>query len=125
LAGRDSGEDEGRGKTKLSYSTLDDINRTRPTIGMVAVCIIQVEVLSESTEAYDRGRKFGYYRALESLQEYVLVSADRVQVECYRRQPEGQWLLTASNDLQGTIRLDSVGCEIRLAEIYEDVQVSA
>jgi len=89
------------------------------------VCIIQVEVLSESTEAYDRGRKFGYYRALESLQEYVLVSADRVQVECYRRQPEGQWLLTASNDLQGTIRLDSVGCELRLAEIYEDVQVPA
>ena len=84
-----------------------------------------IEVLSESTEAYDRGRKFGYYRALESLQEYVLVSADRVQVERYRRQPEGQWLLTASNDLQGTIRLDSVGCELRLAEIYEDVQVSA
>jgi len=84
-----------------------------------------IEVLSESTEAYDRGRKFGYYRALESLQEYVLVSADRVQVECYRRQPEGQWLLTASNDLQGTIRLDSVGCELRLAEIYEDVQVPA
>jgi len=51
--------------------------------------IVIMEVPSECAEAYDRGKKFGYYRSLESLQEYVVVSADRVQVESYRRQPEG------------------------------------
>jgi Uma2 family endonuclease len=81
-----------------------------------------LEVLSESTEAYDRGKKFGHYRTLESLQEYVLVSSDRVQVECYRRQPGGQWLLTAANNLQDTIHLASVDCEIPLAEIYEGIE---
>src|SRR5271157_364012 len=52
-----------------------------------------VEVLSPSTEAYDRGQKFAHYRAIESLSEYLLVSSDRVQVDLFTRQPDGRWLL--------------------------------
>jgi len=80
-----------------------------------------VEVLSSTTEAYDRGRKFSHYRTLEPLQEYVLVSQDRFQVECFKRQSAGQWLLTAVNRLEDTVCLDSVGCIIPLADVYEDV----
>jgi Uma2 family endonuclease len=84
-----------------------------------------VEVLSESTEAYDRGKKFSHYRTLESLQEYVLVSQDRVQVECYKRQTGGQWLLTAANRPEEPIALESVACTLRMADIYEDVELPA
>jgi Uma2 family endonuclease len=80
-----------------------------------------VEVLSPTTEAYDRGRKFSHYRALESLQEYVLVSQDRIQVECFKRQAASQWLLTAASSLEDAVCLDSVGCTIPLTDIYEDV----
>jgi Uma2 family endonuclease len=80
-----------------------------------------VEILSPTTEAYDRGKKFSHYRTLESLQEYVLVSQDRVQVECFKRQSAGQWLLTAASRPDDAVCLDSVGCTLPLADIYEDV----
>ena len=82
-----------------------------------------VEILSPTTEAYDRGKKFGLYRTLESLQEYVLVSQDRVQVECFKRQSAGQWLLTAVSRPEDAVCLDSVGCAIPVTDIYEDVEV--
>src|SRR5579862_428057 len=69
-----------------------------------------IEVLSANTEAYDRGKKFDHYRALESLREYLLVSSDRVQIERYSRQSGGQWLLTAVNRLEDSIELESAGC---------------
>ena len=81
-----------------------------------------IEVLSASTEAYDRGKKFDHYRALESLREYVLVSSDRVQIERYARQPGGQWLLTAVNRLEDSIDLESAGCTLSLSEVYERVE---
>jgi len=87
--------------------------------------VVIIEVLSESTEAYDRGKKFGHYRTLESLQEYVLVAQDRVQVERFTRQPGEQWLLTAANRLEDTIALESVGCQLHLADIYEGVDWNA
>ena len=80
-----------------------------------------VEILSPTTEAYDRGKKFSLYRTLGSLQEYVLVSQDRVQVECFKRQSAGQWLLTAASRPDDAVCLDSVGCTLPLADIYEDV----
>jgi len=87
--------------------------------------VVIIEVLSESTEAYDRGKKFGHYRTLESLQEYVLVALDRVQVERFTRQPGEQWLLTAANRLEDTIALESVGCQLHLADIYEGIDWNA
>lgn len=81
-----------------------------------------IEVLSESTERYDRGAKFMHYRRLESLQEYVLVSQQRPLVERYVRHGT-EWVLTEISDLeQGVLTLDSIGCEVALRDIYERVE---
>ena len=84
-----------------------------------------MEVLSPSTEAYDRGKKFELYRSLDSLREYVLVSSDRIQIERYSRQAEGKWLLTAASRLEDTIELESAGCALSLADVYERVEFAA
>jgi Uma2 family endonuclease len=81
-----------------------------------------VEVLSPSTEAYDRGRKFEHYRSIGSVSEYLLVSSDRIQVDLYARQADGRFLLTAASDLQETLELQSVGCRITLSALYEKVE---
>jgi Uma2 family endonuclease len=80
-----------------------------------------VEVLSRSTESNDRGRKFGHYRQLRSLREYVLIPQDEVLVERYVRQGEN-WVLTEFRNLDDTLRLDSVDCDILLREIYAKVE---
>ena len=80
-----------------------------------------VEVLSPTTESYDRGRKFAQYRLLESLREYVMVAQDQVLVERYTRHGE-EWLLTVLSDLDATLRLTSIGCEVSLREIYAKVE---
>jgi Uma2 family endonuclease len=79
-----------------------------------------VEVLSESTERKDRGTKFAAYRRLESLREYVMIDPRRVLVERYTRDGD-QWVLTLFENIDGTLRLESVGCEIPLKEIYAKV----
>src|ERR1035441_10544341 len=71
-----------------------------------------VEVLSPSTEAYDRGRKFGHYRAIESLAEYLLVSSERAGAELFTRQTDRGWLLTAAGDLRDTLQLPATGCRL-------------
>lgn len=80
-----------------------------------------VEVLSPSTESYDRGRKFQHYRALESLQEYVLIAQDSPHIERYLRQPSGEWLLADATGLDARIELSSIGCTLALADVYEKV----
>ena len=82
--------------------------------------IIVVEVLSPSTEAYDRGDKFAHYRQLEPLQEYILVSQDKVRVDHYVRQTT-QWILTDFQALDQHLPLTSIQCELPLQEIYENV----
>ena len=81
-----------------------------------------VEVLSESTEAYDRGQKFEHYRRLDSLAEYLLVAQDKAKIEHFTRQPDG-WLLTEAKGLDRVLSLPSIGCELRLAEVYDLVEV--
>jgi Uma2 family endonuclease len=82
-----------------------------------------VEVLSLSTEAYDRGDKFKLYRRSMSLQEYVLVSSRDVGVEVYERGELGRWIFTAyaAGDV---VRLRSVGVEVAIEEIYSDIRFS-
>jgi Uma2 family endonuclease len=80
-----------------------------------------IEVLSETTENYDRGEKFEAYRAIESLREYVLVDSRRVYVERYVRQGDF-WVLSVEGDLEATLHLTSVECELSLREIYADVE---
>jgi Uma2 family endonuclease len=81
-----------------------------------------IEVLSDSTEKYDRGKKFAHYRRVESLREYVLVSQDRPLVEHYARQDDGHWLLTVANGLEATVELPTVDCRLRLADVYAKVE---
>jgi len=83
-----------------------------------------VEVLSESTEKYDRGAKFQNYRKLDSLCEYVLVSQEKPLVERFVRQDSGQWLLTATETLDATVLLEAVRCNLPMAEIYAKVLVT-
>lgn len=79
-----------------------------------------IEVLSPSTESYDRGKKFEHYRALESLQEYLLVSQEQAHIERYIRQEDG-WLLTEAKGMEASIELSSVGCTLTLADVYDKV----
>jgi Uma2 family endonuclease len=80
-----------------------------------------IEVLSPSTEAYDRGFKFAQYRALESLQEYALVSQSEPRVEIFRRQSSGDWLLSEAAGTEAVCRFDSVSCAVALKDIYDKV----
>jgi Uma2 family endonuclease len=83
-----------------------------------------VEVLSDSTEAYDRGDKFAHYLRLESLQEYVMIAQDQPRVERYARQG-GDWRFTVIADPDGMLRLASLDCELPLREIYDQIEFPA
>ncbi len=83
-----------------------------------------IEVLSDSTEGYDRGKKFTHYRSIESLQEYVLVSQDEARIEKYLKQGDGFWVLSEAFGLDAKIKLDSIDCEIALSEVYDKVNFS-
>jgi Uma2 family endonuclease len=80
-----------------------------------------LEVLSPSTEGYDRGLKFACYRQRASLQDYVLVAQDRVSVERYSRQGE-HWVLTEAAGLDDAIELPSIGCTLALRDVYEKIE---
>lgn len=80
-----------------------------------------VEVLSKSTEAYDRGKKFEHYRRLASLREYVLVSQDEPHIERFQREGDDRWVLTAVSGLDAIVRLASIEADLPLAEVYEKV----
>lgn len=80
-----------------------------------------VEVLSESTEAYDRGEKFAHYRRLDSLREYVLVAQDKIRIEHFRREGE-EWILSEISGPEATLHLGSIGCHVAVAAIYEKIE---
>ncbi len=84
-----------------------------------------VEVLSGSTEAYDRGAKFAHYRSLPSLVEYILIAQNGPLVEHFQRIESGQWLFTVYRGEGATAALPALGCELPLAEVYEGVDLGA
>jgi len=84
-----------------------------------------VEVLSESSEAYDRGNKFRHYRALPSLQAYLLLSQQRMQAELFVRQPDESWNLSAFADPTDRIPLAAIGAELVLGEAYDKVDLES
>lgn len=94
---------------------------------------VVIEVLSPLTEMYDRGKKFQSYRALSSLQEYVLIAQDEPRVERFVRQDDNQWLLSDAVGLDAVVSLESIDCTLALADVYakvdfevvEDVDASA
>jgi Uma2 family endonuclease len=83
-----------------------------------------IEVLSPTTEAYDRGKKFQHYQSIESLAEYLLVSQSEPRIEQFLRQDDNRWLLAAATGLDAMLPLPSIQCELALVEIYEKVDLA-
>ena len=81
--------------------------------------VLIIEVLSESTEGYDRGKKFEHYRHIPSLQEYVLISQDRCKIEKFLKQKE--WTLFEESSLESAMELPSIQCSLKLSEVYDKV----
>lgn len=84
-----------------------------------------IDVLSKSTEGYDRGEKFAKYRRIESLAEYLLFAQDEPHVEHYVRQANNEWLLSEVNELDDTLYLPSIACHLKLGEVYNKVELGA
>lgn len=99
------------GKPELDDAAMDTLLNPK----------VLFEVLSPSTEAYDRGLTFEHCRLLSSLTDYVLVAQERVHVDHFTRQPDGRWLLTAADSLESRLDLASLGLSLELLEIYGDV----
>jgi Uma2 family endonuclease len=83
--------------------------------------IIIIEVLSDSTEAYDRGEKFRLYRKIPSLREYVLINQKQQWVDIFRLNQHGEWVIYTYTNVTDTIEFTSIGFSCQLAEIYEGV----
>lgn len=77
-----------------------------------------VEILSESTEKFDRGKKFQYYRTIPSLREYILISSQEYLIECFRRTKNNLWTLQTYEGLDAIIRIESLAIDVLLSEIY-------
>jgi Uma2 family endonuclease len=99
--------------------TCNPQDQTTPTYKQFPKLI--VEVLSNSTEAFDRGDKFADYQTLESLEEYVLINTRHQRIECFRRDSGGRWLLQTYTETTPRFELQSVDFADSLATIYEDV----
>jgi len=84
--------------------------------------VVLMEVLSESTEAYDRGKKFDHYRALPSVSDYLLVSQDQHQIEHFIRQPDNRWLFAAYTTLDDVVEIPSIACALPLCDVYDKVE---
>ncbi|QTA93322.1 Uma2 family endonuclease [Desulfonema magnum] len=81
-----------------------------------------IEVLSDSTESYDRGRKFQNYRKVGSLKEYVMISQHCRKIERFHKNEKQQWVLTESDKENPSVFLESIGCELELSEIYDKTE---
>lgn len=82
---------------------------------------VVIEVLSDSTEACDRGRKFGHYQSIESFSNYILVSQNDERVEQYVRQEDGAWLYTEAHEEGATVGVEAILCTLRLEDVYAKV----
>lgn len=87
--------------------------------------VIIIEVLSLSTQDYDRGQKFKYYRSLESLQEYILIDQYQYGIEQFAKNEQQKWVLTEYKKLEENLLLESMGWEIPLTDIYQRVEFSS
>jgi Uma2 family endonuclease len=100
--------------------TCDERDRNASDSFIRYPCLV-VEVLSEKTEAFDRGEKFADYRQINTLQEYVLISQNRQRVECFRRNAQGRWELYVY-EKDEDVYLASVDFSVPVALVYEDVE---
>ncbi|MCY7377403.1 MAG: Uma2 family endonuclease [Pyrinomonadaceae bacterium] len=86
--------------------------------------LVIIEVLSPSTEKFDRGEKARLYRLMPSLEEYVLISQDAMHVEHFVRQKNGGWLLTELSDAADILELPTIACQVNLSDIYAKIDFS-
>ena len=86
---------------------------------------VVIEVLSPSTEAFDRGAKFQAYRTIESLKEYLLFSQRTPLIEQYVRNEDGRWSLTEAAGLESSLALPSIGCTLNLGAVYDRVDFNS
>jgi len=84
--------------------------------------VVIMEILSDSTEAFDRGKKFAYYQKVETLQEYILISQKEHYVEQYTRDEDGTWEYRSYEGAGQVLKIESVQCELPLSEIYWDIE---
>jgi Uma2 family endonuclease len=84
-----------------------------------------VEVLSESSEAYDRGTKFQAYQTFESLKEYLLVAQDQPVIEQYVRRTDGKWNYKTYHGLEASLPLPSIECTLNLSAVYDKVEFNS
>lgn len=80
-----------------------------------------IEVLSASTEAYDRGAKFAHYRSIVSLQAYVLIAQDHRHIELFERGTDGRWVLSETRGIEGRLEIEAIGCILELSAVYERI----
>ncbi len=92
-----------------------------PALDTLINPVLIVEVLSRTTEAYDRGAKFGHYRKIESLVENLLVSQHEYRIEQYVRQSEGPWSRSEIRGSKAKLDLTSIGCSLDYTEVYERI----
>ncbi len=85
---------------------------------------VVVEVLSESTESFDRGKKFQCYRTIPTLQDYILVSSQEYVVEIFHRIEDDRWILETYQGLEAIARIESLNLNIPLGEIYATVDLT-
>lgn len=98
---------------KMRFAEGTDDTAVNPTV--------LIEVHSDSTEAYDRGKKFERYRQIGSLQEYLLVSQKEPRIEQFIRQSGGHWLLDEASGIKNSLELPSLQVAISLAEVFANV----
>lgn len=82
-----------------------------------------MEVLSKSTETYDRGFKFELYRRINTLKDYFMVSQDKISIEYYSRNDDDSWILKEFKDLNQNIEMKSIGCILELKDVYYKVDL--
>ena len=86
--------------------------------------VMIIEILSPSTERYDRGKKFQNYRTVATLQEYVLVSQDDYHIEHYTKQNDEDWLLRSFDGINATLQLKAIDCTLSLENVYDKVDIA-
>jgi Uma2 family endonuclease len=84
-----------------------------------------VEVLSPSTERYDRGLKFEQYRTIESLRDYLMLACDRMHAELFTKDTNGKWQLSEWRDPRDIVLIESIDCKLLLADLYDKVEFPA
>lgn len=82
-----------------------------------------IEILSKSTKGYDKGVKFGLYRSIKTLKEYITIDSTKISVELYSKQEDGKWLLSEFKQLTESFVIATIDVTFQLKDVYEDVGI--